>query len=251
MNLLFGFSGRIGRAQWWLASFAIVLVWVLIIAGFAAFIAVVDPSAEHTSGELSHGGLSVGIALLMGIILSCWIKIAATIKRYHDLDKPGVWLLLTLIPIIGPIWVTIECGFFAGSPGNNDFGPPSGTSDRATFVSDLDAHISRMKAERAGQQQPRLTRNEPQASRMEPASPAPQARRPAGPNGFGRRGLWLGARTRGSRSRLALQAHRKRISPRNPLQPICIERHCNLRLKPVVQRDTPLPNSIDGESRER
>lgn len=182
MNFLFGFSGRIGRAQWWLASFAIVLVWVLVVVGFVVIMAMVDPSSEHKPGELSHGGLSVGVALFAGIILSCWIKVAAIIKRYHDLNKPGVWFLLTFVPIIGPIWVTIECGFFAGSSGDNDFGPPPGTSDRANFMSDVDAHISRMKAERSVQQQPL-------SGRMDTASPSQQTKRPAGPAGFGRRGL--------------------------------------------------------------
>ncbi|UVK53551.1 DUF805 domain-containing protein [Mesorhizobium sp. AR02] len=182
MNFLFGFSGRIGRAQWWLASFVIVLVWVLVVVGFVAIMAVVDPSSEHKPGELSHGGLSVGVALFAGIILSCWIKVAAIIKRYHDLNKPGVWLLLTFIPIIGPIWVTIECGFFAGTSGDNDYGPPPGTSDRATFMSDVDAHISRMKAERSVQQQP-------PSVRVDTAAPAQQTRRPTSTTGFGRRGL--------------------------------------------------------------
>ncbi|QND65423.1 DUF805 domain-containing protein [Mesorhizobium loti] len=182
MNFLFGFSGRIGRQQWWLASFAIVLVWVLVVVGFVIIMAVVDPSSEHEPGELSHGGLSVGVALFAGIILSCWIKVAAIIKRYHDLNKPGVWLLLTFVPIIGPIWVTIECGFFAGSSGDNDYGPPPGTSGRAAFVSDVDAHISRMKAERSIQQRPL-------SGSVDIASPAPQTRSQPNPTGFGRRGL--------------------------------------------------------------
>jgi uncharacterized membrane protein YhaH (DUF805 family) len=183
MNLLFGFSGRIGRGQWWLAQFAVL---VLLVVTLAALVHVGGVSAGHRLRAFQSDRLSVSLVLLIGSALSLWVNFAATIKRYHDLDKSGRWSLLLFIPYIGGLWVLVECGFFSGSDGNNDYGPPSGSDNRR---SDLTTHISHMAAERSIQQQSRSTRLEQQASRMDPAPPAPQTRRPTGPTGFGRRGL--------------------------------------------------------------
>ena len=46
------------------------------------------------------------------------------IKRFHDRDKSGWWVLIGLIPIIGAIWLLIELGFLKGTPGPNRFGSP-------------------------------------------------------------------------------------------------------------------------------
>jgi uncharacterized membrane protein YhaH (DUF805 family) len=182
MNLLFGFSGRIGRGQWWLAQF---VVLALLVVTVAALVHVGAASAGHRLRAFPSDSLSANLVLLIGAALSLWVNFAATIKRYHDLDKSGRWSLLLFLPYIGGLWVLVECGFFSGSDGNNDYGPPPGTGDSR---SDLNAHISRMAAERSVQLQSRSTRLEQQASGMDSAPPAPQTRRPTGPTGFGRRG---------------------------------------------------------------
>lgn len=182
MNLLFGFSGRIGRGQWWLAQLAVL---VLLVVTLIALFHVAGISAGQKLRAFQSDRLSVSLVLLIGSALSLWINFAATIKRYHDLDKSGRWSLLLFIPYIGGLWVLVECGFFSGSDGNDDYGSPPGTDNRR---SELATHISRMTAERS-QQQTQPTRREQQASRTDSAPPAQQTRRPTGPTGFGRRGL--------------------------------------------------------------
>lgn len=182
MNLLFGFSGRIGRGQWWLAQLATL---VLLVVTVAALVHVGGGSAGYKLRALQSGRLSVILVVLIGATLSLWINFAATAKRYHDLDKSGLWSLMLLVPYIGGLWVLVECGFFSGSSGNNGYGRPPGTDDRADLRGDLSTYIS---AERSIQQQPRSNRIEQQAGRVNPASPAAQAKRSTGPTGFGRRG---------------------------------------------------------------
>ena len=58
----------------------------------------------------------VALALIPSIIVY--------IKRFHDRDKSGWWVLIGLIPIIGAIWLLIELGFLKGTDGPNRFGPP-------------------------------------------------------------------------------------------------------------------------------
>lgn len=184
MDVFFSFSGRIGRAKWWLTQAAIVMVWVIAFFAFGMFVRIVDPSAAHGPGELSSGGLSLAIALLCTILLSVWINLAGTVKRLHDRDKSIVWLCICFVPLIGPIWLIVECGLLEGTRGDNRFGPPPGDGG-AGFASEMETHIAQMKAERMPRQQA------PAAARAAIAAPSAPAggRRPATPGGFGRRGL--------------------------------------------------------------
>jgi uncharacterized membrane protein YhaH (DUF805 family) len=179
MDLLFGFSGRIGRAKWWLAEFSVLVVWAVIIAAFAGIVELVDPSAEYGPGELSNGGLSLGIAIATGTLMSVWINVAATVKRFHDRDKSGFWFFIVFVPFIGPVWQIVECGLLPGDPSANRFGPPSG-GGRSGYADDVEAHVASLKAERV----PR------QSARVAPAlAPAAAGRRqPTAGGGFGRRG---------------------------------------------------------------
>jgi uncharacterized membrane protein YhaH (DUF805 family) len=61
-----------------------------------------------------------GLFVLASIIPA----ILVDIKRWHDRDKSGWWMLITLVPIIGAIWLLIELGFLKGTPGPNQFGSP-------------------------------------------------------------------------------------------------------------------------------
>lgn len=48
---------------------------------------------------------------------------ALQIKRWHDRDKSGLWMLIVFVPFIGVLWSLIELGFLRGSAGRNRFGP--------------------------------------------------------------------------------------------------------------------------------
>lgn len=45
------------------------------------------------------------------------------IKRYHDRDKSGAWVLIQLVPFVGPFWYVIEAGCLRGTVGPNRYGP--------------------------------------------------------------------------------------------------------------------------------
>ncbi len=71
-------------------------------------------SATDTIGQI----LVVLIALAL-----VYPGINLGIKRFHDRDKSGWWVLIILVPIIGPIWYFIEAGCLRGTVGPNRFGP--------------------------------------------------------------------------------------------------------------------------------
>ena len=63
---------------------------------------------------LTPGGL---FALFFGLS-----ALAVSVKRWHDRDKSGWWVLLNLLPVIGWLWALIDNGFLRGSVGPNRFG---------------------------------------------------------------------------------------------------------------------------------
>lgn len=104
MHLFFQFDGRINRAKWWIG---VIVLWVVQGIVYAIF-------------GFDETGL--GIAGLISLVL-LWPSLAISIKRFHDRDKSGWWILIALIPIIGFFWILIELGMLEGTAGPNQFGP--------------------------------------------------------------------------------------------------------------------------------
>jgi uncharacterized membrane protein YhaH (DUF805 family) len=65
--------------------------------------------------------LGVGSYLFINF-LGLWASLAITVKRYHDRNKLGGWILIGIIPYVGWIWMIIELGFLKGTVGPNQFG---------------------------------------------------------------------------------------------------------------------------------
>jgi len=86
-------------------------------------------------GVLALGGLSLLGRVLLDIarvpaedsesivnLLLAWPLIAISVKRWHDRDKSGAWVLLALVPVIGWLWMLFDNGFRRGTAGDNRFG---------------------------------------------------------------------------------------------------------------------------------
>lgn len=110
VSLLFSFKGRTTRTVFWAVTLALA-AWSVV---FDQIIGPIGPDRPMTIGQ--------GIVVLLNFILATWIGLAVQIKRWHDLDKSGWWAMLSLVPIIGWIWILVECGFFEGTPGTNRYG---------------------------------------------------------------------------------------------------------------------------------
>jgi len=105
-------QGRVNRQQWWLW----LILPVLVITAILSMIDVATGRFDPETGLGLFSGLFSLLVLIPSIIVH--------IKRFHDRDKSGWWVLIGLIPIIGAIWLLIELGFLKGTPGPNRFGPP-------------------------------------------------------------------------------------------------------------------------------
>lgn len=116
--LLFGFEGRIGRTTFWLTSL------VLNVIGAMAYALVLVASlGQGGVAALASGHQGPSLSLLPVALVMAWIGFALQVKRWHDRDKSWLWVLISFIPLIGPLWALVECGFLPGTPGGNLYGP--------------------------------------------------------------------------------------------------------------------------------
>lgn len=72
-------------------------------------------------------------------IFSLWPSIAVSVKRFHDRDMSGWWVLMALVPLIGTIFLFVVVGCLRGTVGSNRFGPdPLGSDALDPVVGDDD-----------------------------------------------------------------------------------------------------------------
>lgn len=113
----FDFEGRSRRKEYWMFTlfYALLMIAALVVVGIGA-------ASSGESGELNAVGM-LGLSLLGLIVLICFIpSIAVQVRRFHDQDKSGWFVLLNLIPSIGGIIVLVfMC--LEGTRGENRYGP--------------------------------------------------------------------------------------------------------------------------------
>ena len=103
-------QGRINRQRIWIGGLlfapAIIAVVILfaILTALGSFLAVI--------------GFIIYIAI---IIFAAIAELMMYIKRAHDRNHSGWYILLTMLPFIGIIW-SIELLFFKGTEGTNQYG---------------------------------------------------------------------------------------------------------------------------------
>lgn len=96
------FQGRSPRSEYWWFYLFVVIVYLV--------------------GMLLTAAVPIlGILLLIFYLGSLIPMLAVSIRRLHDLDKSGWWLLLSLVPIAGLLLLYWFC--LRGTDGDNRFGP--------------------------------------------------------------------------------------------------------------------------------
>lgn len=102
------FKGRARRREYWF--------FIL----FNLIASVVLTVIDFMTGFLD---LELGIGLLSGLYsLAVLIpSLAVTVRRLHDTDRSGWWLLIGLVPLIGAV-VLLVFMLLDGTPGDNQHG---------------------------------------------------------------------------------------------------------------------------------
>lgn len=225
LRVLFGFEGRIGRRNYWLA---IIGQWAILMGMFFAFSSAlvalfgmigidVSPDAAPANIEamapgeaLFASGLGIASIVFLFVVfgMSIYMSIAAQVKRLHDMNMSG-WLttinfasipiamaLVASDPANGPIALFVmlmpfglgmACGFFPGTRGPNAYG-----QDRISIF-DVNARTDETWADRAQAHREALRDQQEAASSREASSEeeTPRKRRAAqrAPAGGGRKGF--------------------------------------------------------------
>lgn len=99
------FSGRARRKEYWMFALFYVLLYTII-----SIVANVLPESV---------GSLVLLVFVLGLFIPC---LSALVRRLHDTGRSGWWILLQIIPIIGPIVIFIFC-VLDGEPTENEYGP--------------------------------------------------------------------------------------------------------------------------------
>jgi len=103
------FNGRARRKEYWF--FVLFYILFSLLVGFIdGMIGTFDPATGI--GTL---GIIYALALLVP-------SIAVTVRRLHDTDRSGWWILISLVPLLGAI-VLIVFMVLDSTPGQNRFGP--------------------------------------------------------------------------------------------------------------------------------
>ena len=170
---LFRFEGRINLAKFWLAGLVIlccmifvlmVLAAVATIFGFGGPLAIdvfgISASIQFTDDPSSKASLFPEIVTLPMTLVFAWSYAAVSIKRLHDRNKSGWWivpfivapglyghfgyllgdsypaLLIWFAVFVAFTWGFVELGFLRGTHGFNRFGadplPKIQTTPRST-----------------------------------------------------------------------------------------------------------------------
>ena len=136
--LLFSAKGRISRSQFWkgvLISLAVGIVAVVLSMVLGSMFGGATANAD--------GGVSfsvtgpAAIPMLAYSVFSIWSGICLGIKRCHDRNRSGAFVILSVLPLVN-LWYFIEVCFLRGTEGPNQYGPDS--LDMSGYVTPLGAH---------------------------------------------------------------------------------------------------------------
>lgn len=104
------FSGRARRAEYW--------YFVLFNIIIGAVLGIISRVIGDDNNILAY---IYSLALLIP-------GLAVEVRRLHDIGKSGWWIFISLIPLIGTIWLIVLLATDS-NPGENKFGPnPKGTT---------------------------------------------------------------------------------------------------------------------------
>lgn len=121
------FSGRAGRSEYWWFGLATLLYSLAVTLVFFVVNFVAGGFAK-TSG-LSSLGLIVLLLGVIGYLALLLPAIAVTVRRFHDVNLSGWWVLAGLVlgavPLVG--WIAsiaiLMITILKGTAGENRFGP--------------------------------------------------------------------------------------------------------------------------------
>lgn len=124
----FDFQGRSQRMEYWM----FVLFQTIVMIGLALIAAVFG--AFDDDGQSTLGTVFLGLMVLVYLGAFFIPTLACQVRRFHDQDKSGWFILLGFIPYVGGL-ITLIFMCLDGTQGPNRFGPdPKKPYDENVFA---------------------------------------------------------------------------------------------------------------------
>jgi uncharacterized membrane protein YhaH (DUF805 family) len=105
----FGLSGRINRMAYLLAGLFLGVIQLFLLYRFSM-------APQDTAQAESWAMLFWGV-----VFVSLWSNFALSVKRLHDMGRPGLIALAVFVPMLAIIAFVVLC-FLPGTPGPNAYG---------------------------------------------------------------------------------------------------------------------------------
>jgi uncharacterized membrane protein YhaH (DUF805 family) len=116
------FSGRSNRSEFWYFT-----LFYFIFVVLAVFL---DNMLGFAFNNSPYGPI-----YMIFVLVTLLPNLAVTVRRLHDTDKSGWWILIGAIPFVGPIWLLVLL-IVEGTKGENKYGPdPNGATITFDFES--------------------------------------------------------------------------------------------------------------------
>lgn len=114
----FQISGRSRRREFWLFVLAVAVIQIGIQAAFAHGVGQSDANSFAWIGSVSPLGQALSGLVGLFALIPGW---TAAVRRLHDVDRSGFWLLAGLVPFVG--WLALLLLLcLDGTSGTNRFG---------------------------------------------------------------------------------------------------------------------------------
>jgi uncharacterized membrane protein YhaH (DUF805 family) len=131
------FSGRARRQEYWMF-----VLFNMIFAIVAMILDKIIGSTFKIETAMGAQSLPYGYIYLLYILATLVPSLAVFVRRMHDVGKSGWFIFISLIPLIGAIWLLILL-CTAGVQGENEYGADPKNADAA--ISDktiLDSNVN-------------------------------------------------------------------------------------------------------------
>ena len=116
IDALLSFEGRVNRGTFWLTWVGLAMGTFSAVLGASVFI-----TDRPRSSIFALATVVAAVLIFIFALLFMFMGIANEAKRWHDMNKSAWWILLNLVPGIGPI-VFLILGLMPGTKGPNRFG---------------------------------------------------------------------------------------------------------------------------------
>lgn len=106
------FSGRARRREYWLFTLAMAIVSVIL-------------EVLSAVAGLTQSAILIGLVTFIALVICIAFlipSIAVTVRRLHDINKSGLWILIGLVPFVGAL-VLLVFTVLDGTVGENQYGP--------------------------------------------------------------------------------------------------------------------------------